>query len=124
MMKRGVVMIAALVFTIATESRAQTGAASGQGAPGPRSTKIEACANLLPKGSPKIEANYRLDMNPDATVRAATLLEPEKIGGPAYRTAAECIRKALLTGGSLNLPKDTYEQWKTLTVAVDIAPQK
>jgi hypothetical protein len=110
MMKRGVVMIAALVFTIATESRAQTGAASGQGAPGPRSTKIE--------------ANYRLDMNPDATVRAATLLEPEKIGGPAYRTAAECIRKALLTGGSLNLPKDTYEQWKTLTVAVDIAPQK
>ncbi len=61
-------------------------------------------------------------MNPDATVRAATLLDPEKLG-PPYRAAAECMRNAFLEGGALNLPKGKYAEWKTLTVAIDIAPE-
>jgi len=60
-------------------------------------------------------------MNPDGTVRAATLLNPERLGDPYFQAAADSARRALFnpTCQPLKLPPQKYDQWQIFTITFD-----
>jgi hypothetical protein len=65
-----------------------------------------------------LNPNFRVVMNPDATVRTATLLNSERLSDPFFQAAAEAARRALFNPhcSPLKLPLQKYEQWQTFTI--------
>jgi hypothetical protein len=85
--------------------------------------QIEQCWNV-PAGArdaQDLTPEFRVTMNPDATVRGATLINTERYGDPAFRAAADSARRALLNPecSPLKLPLDKYNQWQTFTITFD-----
>jgi hypothetical protein len=64
---------------------------------------------------------FRVTMNPDATVRAVELLNTERYSDPFFRAAADSARRALFNPqcSPLKLPLDKYTQWQTFTITFD-----
>ena len=61
---------------------------------------------------------FRVTMNPDGTVRAAQLLNPERNSDPFFQAAADSAMRALRNPRCqpLKLPLDKYDQWQTFTI--------
>ena len=96
---------------------AQQGGDSGTG------KRIEACAKLLPVGELKYSVDFRLEMNPDATVKTVAPLDAKRANSPTLKPATDCVRRAFLEGGSLGLAPEKYNDWKVLTVTIQMAPK-
>jgi outer membrane biosynthesis protein TonB len=84
--------------------------------------QIEACWNV-PAGARDAEnlrPNFRVMMNPDGTVRAAQLLNPNP-ADPFFQAAADSANRALLNPRCqpLKLPPEKYDQWQTFTITFD-----
>ena len=64
-----------------------------------------------------------IQVNPDRTVKDFTLLNPEKLVDPAFRTAAEAAMRAVNNPdcSPLLLPLDKYEFWKEITFKFDFS---
>jgi hypothetical protein len=64
---------------------------------------------------------FRVSMNPDATVRAVELLNTDRYSDPYFRAAADSARRALFNPqcSPLKLPLDKYGQWQTFTITFD-----
>ncbi|MGB8181053.1 MAG: cell envelope integrity protein TolA [Stellaceae bacterium] len=85
--------------------------------------QIEQCWNV-PAGArdaQDLTPEFRVSMNPDGTVRAATLLNPERLGDPFFQAAADSARRALFnpTCQPLKLPPQKYDQWQIFTITFD-----
>jgi hypothetical protein len=85
--------------------------------------QIEQCWNV-PAGArdaQDLTPEFRVSMNPDATVRGVVLLNTERYGDPVFRAAADSARRALLNPecSPLKLPLDKYNQWQTFTITFD-----
>jgi outer membrane biosynthesis protein TonB len=83
--------------------------------------QIEACWNV-PAGArdaQNLQPEFRVNMNADGTVRAATLLNTQN--DPFFRAAADSARRALLNPNCqpLKLPPDKYSQWQSFTITFD-----
>jgi hypothetical protein len=65
----------------------------------------------------------RVSVNPDGTVRQATLVDQGRLGDPLYRAAAESARRAFFNPHCtpLRVPQGKYEIWKDLVV--DFSPK-
>ena len=84
--------------------------------------QIEACWNV-PAGArdaQNLRPEFRVQMNPDGTVRAAQLLNPNP-GDAFFQAAADSANRALLNPRCqpLKLPPDKYDQWQTFTITFD-----
>ena len=64
---------------------------------------------------------FRVTMNPDATVQSVLLLNSDRYGDPFFRAAADSARRALLNPrcSPLKLPLDKFAQWQTFTITFD-----
>ena len=64
-----------------------------------------------------------IQVNPDRTVKDFTLLNPEKLVDPAFRTAAEAAMRAVNNPdcSPLLLPADKYDFWKEITFKFDFS---
>lgn len=85
--------------------------------------QIEACWNV-PAGARDAEnlrPEFRVMMNPDGTVRAAQLLNRERLSDSFFQAAADSAYRALLNPRCqpLKLPLDKYDQWQTFTITFD-----
>jgi outer membrane biosynthesis protein TonB len=79
---------------------------------------------LIPAGARDAEGlkpTFRVAMNPDATVRTATLLNSDRLSDPFFRAAAESARRALFNPqcSPLKLPPQKYDEWQTFTITFD-----
>jgi outer membrane biosynthesis protein TonB len=65
----------------------------------------------------------RVTVDPDGTVRQATIVDQGRLGDPFYRAAAESARRAFFNPlcRPLHLPPDKYAIWKDLVV--DFSPK-
>jgi hypothetical protein len=74
---------------------------------------VRDAADLMPE--------FRVTMNPDATVRGAQLLNTGQYSDPTFRAAADSARRALLNRRCqpLKLPLDKYAMWQTFTITFD-----
>jgi outer membrane biosynthesis protein TonB len=65
----------------------------------------------------------RVAVDPDGTVRQATIVDQGRLGDPFYRAAAESARRAFFNPlcRPLHLPPDKYAIWKDLVV--DFSPK-
>jgi hypothetical protein len=81
--------------------------------------QIERCWNV-PAGARDAKdmvIEVRAAVNPDGTVREATIVDQGRYGGdPYYRAAAESARRAVLNPSCspLKLPPDKYDSWRDL----------
>ena len=84
--------------------------------------QIEQCWNV-PAGARDAEnlrPEFKIYMNPDGTVRSATLVNSDRLGDPFFRAAADSARRAILNAnchGPLKLPPDKYDGingWNTI----------
>ncbi|MGH6989575.1 MAG: energy transducer TonB, partial [Stellaceae bacterium] len=85
--------------------------------------QIEQCW-AIPAGvrhAADLQPEFRVVMNPDATVRSAMLMNTGQYGNPAFRAAADSARRALLNRRCqpLKLPLNQYAQWQTFTITFD-----
>jgi len=85
--------------------------------------QIEQCWNI-PAGARDAEdlrPEFRVSMNPDGTVRAASLLNQDHLDDPAFRAAADAAYRALKNPACqpLKLPPRKYDQWQTFTITFD-----
>jgi outer membrane biosynthesis protein TonB len=73
------------------------------------------------RGATDLTPEFRVTMNPDATVRGVVLLNSERSSEPFFRAAAESARRALLNPqcSPLKLPLDKFNQWQTFTITFD-----
>jgi hypothetical protein len=64
---------------------------------------------------------FKVSMNPDATVRTVELLNSERYGDPYFRAAADSARRALFNPRCtpLKLPLDKFNEWQTFTITFD-----
>ena len=86
--------------------------------------QIEQCWHLQTAGAPNpgsLMPEFRVDMNPDGTVRSATLMNPERLSDPFFQAAADSARRALFNPRCqpLKLPPQKYDQWQTFTITFD-----
>lgn len=84
--------------------------------------QIEACWNV-PAGArdaANLRPEFRVMMNPDGTVRAAQLLNPNP-SDSFFQAAADSANRALLNPRCqpLKLPPEKYDQWQTFTITFD-----
>src|SRR4029077_2152122 len=65
----------------------------------------------------------RVAVDPDGTVRQATIVDQGRLGDPFYRAAAESARRAFFNPlcRPLHLPPEKYAIWKDLVV--DFSPK-
>jgi hypothetical protein len=63
----------------------------------------------------------RASLNPDGTVRQATIVDQGRLSDPLVRAAAESARRAFFNPqcAPLKLPADKYEVWRDLNVTFD-----
>jgi len=85
--------------------------------------QIEQCWNV-PAGArdaQDLTPEFRVSMNPDGTVRSATLLNPQRLSDPFFQAAADSARRALFnpTCQPLKLPPQKYDQWQIFTITFD-----
>jgi outer membrane biosynthesis protein TonB len=85
--------------------------------------QIEQCWNV-PAGArdaQDLRPEFRVTMNPDGTVRAAQLLNTDRLNDSFFEAAAESARRALLNPRCqpLKLPPDKYNLWQTFTITFD-----
>ena len=85
--------------------------------------QIEQCWNV-PAGArdaQDLTPEFRVSMNPDGTVRSATLMNPERLSDQFFQAAAESARRALFNPSCqpLKLPPQKYDQWQTFTITFD-----
>jgi hypothetical protein len=66
----------------------------------------------------QLQPEFRVEMNADGTVRTAALMNSDQMNDPAFRSAAEAARRALLNPACqpLKFPPEKYSQWQTFTV--------
>ena len=66
----------------------------------------------------ELRPEYRVVMNADGTVRTAALMNTDQMTDPAFRSAAEAARRALLNPvcQPLKFPPEKYNQWQTFTI--------
>ena len=85
--------------------------------------KIGECWLAPVNGTALHAPEFRLDMNPDGTVRAATLLNGQYAEEPQFGALADSARRALANPNCqlLPFPPGKYEAWKTFTIT--FAPQ-
>ncbi|WP_142235879.1 hypothetical protein [Allostella humosa] len=111
--------------------RPQVAAAAPQSAPSLSQTltssemdgvrqQIERCWSFVGGGKEvqQIVVEIRVQMNPDATVREARILDTGRgQSDPQFRSVAESARRAILNPecSPLRLPRDKYDQWKSFT---------
>ncbi len=85
--------------------------------------QIEQCWNVPAgaQGAADLTPEFRVTMNPDATVRGVQLLNTDRYGDPFFRAAADSARRALLNPACspLKLPLDKYNEWQTFTITFD-----
>ncbi len=85
-------------------------------------SQIEACWNI-PAGARNardLVVDISVAMNPDGTVRQATIVQRSRMSrDPFYRAAAESALRAVLNPdcSPLRLPPQKYNQWKTFTLS-------
>jgi hypothetical protein len=82
--------------------------------------QIESCWSFVGGGKEvqHIEVEIRVQMNPDATVREARIVDAGRNqSDPLYRSVAESARRAILNPecSPLRLPRDKYDLWKSFT---------
>jgi outer membrane biosynthesis protein TonB len=82
--------------------------------------QVEECW-IVPAGARDaqgLKPEFRVTMNPDATVRAATLLNSDRLGEAFFQAAAESARRALFNPrcSPLKLPAGKYDQWQSFTI--------
>jgi hypothetical protein len=85
--------------------------------------QIEQCWNV-PAGARDAEnltPEFKVYMNPDGTVRAAELLNRDRLNDPYFQAAADSALRALKNPSCqpLKLPLDKYNQWQTFTITFD-----
>ncbi|MDE2229036.1 MAG: cell envelope integrity protein TolA [Alphaproteobacteria bacterium] len=85
--------------------------------------QIEQCWNV-PAGArdaQNLTPEFHVYMNPDGTVRSATLMNPERLTDPFFQAAADSARRALFNPSCqpLKLPPQKYDQWQTFTITFD-----
>jgi len=85
--------------------------------------QLAACWNV-PAGARDAKDLYvdiRVDMNPDGTVRTATVVGSSGAGGPFAKAAADSALRAVKNPqcNPLKLPLDRYDQWKTIEIRFD-----
>ncbi|BBK39419.1 hypothetical protein STAQ_44970 [Allostella sp. ATCC 35155] len=82
--------------------------------------QIERCWSFVGGGKEvqNIVVEIRVQMNPDATVREARILDTGRgQSDPMFRSVAESARRAILNPecSPLRLPRDKYDLWKSFT---------
>ena len=82
--------------------------------------QIERCWSFVGGGKEvqNIVVEIRVQMNPDATVREARILDTGRgQSDPIFRSVAESARRAILNPecSPLRLPRDKYDLWKSFT---------
>jgi outer membrane biosynthesis protein TonB len=87
--------------------------------------QIERCWNV-PAGArdaKDLVIEIRVAVDPDGTVRQATIVDQHRMGDPFYRAAAESARRAFFNPlcRPLHLPAEKYPVWKDLVV--DFSPK-
>ena len=87
--------------------------------------QIARCWNI-PAGArdaKDLVVEVRVAVDPDGTVRQATILDQGRLGDPFYRAAAESARRAFFNPlcRPLHLPPEKYAIWKDLVV--DFSPK-
>jgi hypothetical protein len=85
--------------------------------------QIEQCWNV-PAGArdaQNLRSEFRVFMNPDGTVRSATLLNTEQLNDPYFRAAEESAYRALFNPACqpLKLPPQKYDLWQTFSITFD-----
>ncbi len=68
------------------------------------------------QGAKDIIVDIQMDLEPDGTVKAAEIMDKDRMAkDPAFRTAAESAKRAVLDKdcSPLPFPPKKYEQWKT-----------
>ena len=85
--------------------------------------QIEQCWNvpLGARDAQDLTPEFRVTMNPDATVRTVELLNSERYGDPSFRAAADSARRAFFNPQCtpLKLPLDKYNEWQIFTITFD-----
>ena len=68
-----------------------------------------------------LSVRIRASVNPDGTVRTASIVDQSRMGDPLIRAAAESARRTFFNPQCtpLKLPADKYEVWKDLDVTFD-----
>jgi outer membrane biosynthesis protein TonB len=85
--------------------------------------QIERCWNV-PAGArdaQDLRPEFRVEMNPDGTVRSAELMNSDQLGDSFFQAAADSAKRALLNPSCqpLKLPADKYDLWQTFTITFD-----
>ncbi len=76
-----------------------------------------------PMGAPapeKLIVKIRIRLNRDGSLSGLPeYMEPENMGDPYYRAAAEAARRAVMGCQNYQLPADQYDQWKVIEAKFD-----
>jgi outer membrane biosynthesis protein TonB len=84
--------------------------------------QLAACWNVAAgtRDAKDLYVDVKVEMNPDATVRTAVVVETGG-SGSAVRAASESALRAVKNPkcSPLKLPLDRYDQWKTITIRFD-----
>jgi len=85
--------------------------------------KVRPCWNF-PAGAPNPErliVDIQVSMNPNGTVREATIVDRSRMNDPFYRSAAEAALRATLNPSCqpFPLPADKYNTWRNFTFGFD-----
>ena len=82
--------------------------------------QIEGCWNVPAgaKDAKNLIIDIHLVMNPDGTVREATVVDQARMQSDGFfRAAAESARRAIYTCQPLRLPPDKYSLWQDMTLS-------
>ncbi|MDP3371766.1 MAG: hypothetical protein Q8S21_02610 [Candidatus Paracaedibacteraceae bacterium] len=74
------------------------------------------------QGAKDIVVDIQMELEPDGTVKSAEIMDKDRLAkDPAFRTAAESAKRAVLDPNCspLPLPPKKYEQWKTSAFRFD-----
>lgn len=74
------------------------------------------------QGAKDIVVDIQIELEPDGTVKSAEIMDKDRlVKDPAFRTAAESAKRAVLDPNCspLPLPPKKYEQWKTSAFRFD-----
>lgn len=85
--------------------------------------RVRPCWNF-PAGAPnpeRLAVDIEVSMNPNGTVREATIVDRSRLNDPFYRAAAEAALRAALNPACqpFPLPPEKYNTWRTFTFGFD-----